>query len=677
MVRATRTLPSNRAQTDAVPAGATLETPSRASYAQYSSSSGHYQDTYIQADAELQDKYIFTTAENFVTAYFPTDPATGPPPQVDYDALSEISKYKNEVKMYDPLIVTLQPAVAKNWKLVITSAHLDPDSNFMSDSAANPDLCLYGPDSASNNNISRSWDSELPFDLKTELADDPFKDTDQGVIPNPSAKGRNSRGQVITHLNAIMVSQFRTHSFVVFIVTNYCRLFRLTRSAMEVTNLFDYTASPLLVQFLWRFSHAPPDRRGLDTSFHKIITGDPHDSLSARTLLNAVGKPFWLVNVDKLSFYVTHPFTHSHYLPVGRGTRCFIAVETKSEKICLLKDTWRLTNYHPEAEVYSKLHQFGVRNITKVIVAAAVDGHYHRCGVDDAPILSNTYNKEALRDHEHYRLVLDVVGHPVVEFRSTHQLVQSVQDALQAHCDAWTKARVQHRDISIGNIITVVENGHIKGLLIDWELARYESDGGPRAYERIGTRPFMSAKLCLAKASDLQKRELADDLESFLLVLLWLAIAYAPGSMDAKTRASKLQYFDDPNPSLKETLILGGSAIVPCFQLESADFEALLGDLLDGFKVRYDRPLRLRPIPPASMVKLESHLWMMELLQNALQSDGWGALKDAGMAQPVHRPEPRRLKRKSEVSGYEGVMKERHDQASFHRSQDADLNVFG
>jgi hypothetical protein len=90
------------------PAANSLDTPSHqrlASYAQYSSNSGPYQQAaYVQAASELENKFISTCAARFVEFHFRTDPDTGSPPQVDYDALSRISQYKNEIKMYDPLV---------------------------------------------------------------------------------------------------------------------------------------------------------------------------------------------------------------------------------------------------------------------------------------------------------------------------------------------------------------------------------------------------------------------------------------------------------------------------------------------------------------------------------------------------------------------------------------------
>ncbi|KAJ7930143.1 hypothetical protein B0H13DRAFT_2537097 [Mycena leptocephala] len=409
---------------------------------------------------------------------------------------------------------------------------------------------------------------------------------------------------------------------------------------MEVTQLFDYTTSPLLVRFLWRLSHAPPDVRGLDTTFEKITAGGQRDSRRARELINAIGKPLWSVTIGDHSFYVSHPFTRSHYHPIGRGTRCFVAVESKTNRICLLKDTWRVVGYHPEGQVYARLKEQQVQNVPNVIVAEDVDGFFW-----------SKFKEQAIREHQHYRVVLDVVGRPLVEFGSTHELVKCMLDALQAHSDAWTKARVEHRDVSVGNIILVVDKGITRGLLIDWELSRYESDGGASAYERIGTPQFMSARLSSATEPQ-ARRELADDLESFLLILLWVAIAYAPGTMTAKARADELQVFDDANAAAKRRLISSGKSSVAYFNLSSPHFECLLGTLLDGFEARYRVRLRLDPGPPVSTAHLESHGWMLEMLRQALEDETWRALKDAGEAQPVERLEGMGLKRKSEITEY-------------------------
>ncbi|KAJ7745752.1 hypothetical protein B0H16DRAFT_1558096 [Mycena metata] len=645
------------------PAPNSLDTPSHphlASHAQYSSHSGPFQQpAHVQAASELENKFVSTTAERFIEFYFPANPNIGSPPTVDYAALSKISKYKNEIKMYDPLIAALKPAVAKDWTLVNTSAHLDPNSKFIQNTPVKPDIALYGPTPPSSENVCP----------ETDTADDAFEHTDDGVIPKLTTRGRDTRGQIITYLNAIQASQLRTHSFGVLIIADRCRLLRLTRSGIEVTELFDYTTSPILPRFLWCLSHAPPDVRGLDMTFEKITSQDEHDSRRARELINAVGKPLWRVAIADKSFYVSLPFTRSHHLPVGRGTRCFLAVETKTKQICLLKDTWRVVGYHPEGDVYARLKEHEVQNVPSVIVAKDVDGPYHHCGLSIAWSRSNA---QAVRDHQHYRLVLDVVGRPLIQFESTHQLVKCMLDALQAHSDAWTKARVEHRDVSVGNIILIVNKGITRGLLIDWEFSRYESDGGARAYERTGTRQFMSARL--TATAEPQARELADDLESFLLVLLWVAISYAPGTMTAQARTDELQVFDDTNQTAKRRLI--NKDLAAHFKLNSPHFEYLLGTLLAGFQARYHVPLRLDPGLPISKVHLESHDWMLKTIQQCLNAEEWRALKDAAEAQPVKKPEVATLKRKSEIPEYGEVLEARREQAGSQSHQSKQGDVF-
>ena len=52
-----------------------------------------------------------------------------------------------------------------------------------------------------------------------------------------------------------------------------------------------------------------------------------------------------------------------------------------------------------------------------------------------------------------------------------------------------TLAKVEHHDISVGNIIIVRKSGGASfGYLIDWELAKFAEDKTARAYERtVGT----------------------------------------------------------------------------------------------------------------------------------------------------------------------------------------------
>ncbi|KAG2137103.1 uncharacterized protein EDB93DRAFT_1046386, partial [Suillus bovinus] len=117
-----------------------------------------------------------------------------------------------------------------------------------------------------------------------------------------------------------------------------------------------------------------------------------------------------------------------------------------------------------------------------------------------------------LTPHHHYRLVLDVVGKALTNFPRSHRLVEAVWDALLAHKDAYEKAGVLHRDLSIGNI--VMFRG--KGILIDWDLAKSVSTKVIHFTNfRLtkGTWQFMSAYLVQNQNAP---HVVEDDLESSL-----------------------------------------------------------------------------------------------------------------------------------------------------------------
>ena len=287
-----------------------------------------------------------------------------------------------------------------------------------------PDLTVYSDKEASSKSLCRVRDMETFLEFKLSDTANGFTDVIE-ELEKDTGDARDTRGQLITYLNCMQAAQHRTHGFGVLIVKNTCRLLRHTQSCIEVTQSFNYTETPYLQMFIWRLSHADPDVRGIDTTFQPVA---PFDAAQARAMLNVANdKPLWKVTVGERSFYVATPFTRSHHDPVGRSTRCFVAVDSKTQKKCLLKDTWRLDNYHPEGEVYKRLCDNRVRNIPQVLAAGDVGNH--RCG--SFPDGWQVPSSSSIRRHIHYRIVLDVVGEPLVDFESTHAMVQYVLHALE------------------------------------------------------------------------------------------------------------------------------------------------------------------------------------------------------------------------------------------------------
>ncbi|EIM85653.1 uncharacterized protein STEHIDRAFT_28904, partial [Stereum hirsutum FP-91666 SS1] len=247
---------------------------------------------------------------------------------------------------------------------------------------------------------------------------------------------------------------------------------------------------------------------GLDTTFERAPDDDPHVSSARTHLFLKVDDPVFKVSVGSHVFYISSPFTTTHGYPVGRGTRCYEAYNPVNGKRVLLKDTWRYAEYPPEHEIYEKLRDSGVSNVLRVVAWGDVEGPLQTCGRDGG-----------LRELIHYRIVLDEVGKSLTEFDSTHQFITVIRDALRAHREA-SQAGILHRDIFVGNIV-IVEG---RGYLIDWELASV-GDTPMRASERTGTYQFFS--LALLKNPS-KRHETSDDIESFLWVMLWIAIRHAP-----------------------------------------------------------------------------------------------------------------------------------------------------
>ncbi|OSD00252.1 hypothetical protein PYCCODRAFT_1460340 [Trametes coccinea BRFM310] len=163
--------------------------------------------------------------------------------------------------------------------------------------------------------------------------------------------------------------------------------------------------------------------------------------------------------------------------------------------------------------------------------AAEVAGQSAEAG-DNGKLTQDSRGNCPLSKHRHYRLVVKEVGLPLHRFPSGRILVWSIHDAIIAHQDAYEKAKVMHCDISVGNILIIPptsKNGKTtyQGLLADWELSKrldeYQKD--TRIRDRMGTWQFMSVNV---QDNPKAQVEIADELESFLLVMIYCAIRYLP-----------------------------------------------------------------------------------------------------------------------------------------------------
>ena len=201
-----------------------------------------------------------------------------------------------------------------------------------------------------------------------------------------------------------------------------------------------------------------------------------------------------------------------------------------------------------------------------------------------------------------------------------------------------------------------------------------------------GTWQFLSIRLL----RDTQAyHQVSDDIESFIWILLWVATRYAPNNLSFAARAAFLQRFDRYGliPDFDKASMAGtGMVGITSFagpQLKSLQLEALLGELMEQLRYRYDDSKRYRT-PGMSdddvkklQERLSTHEWMESTLLRELDNEEWRGMKDGAVNYPVAQntegTSQSTKKRKTEISECqeERASKRKHEEAE---EEDEDLN---
>ncbi|KAI0368182.1 hypothetical protein BV20DRAFT_948573 [Pilatotrama ljubarskyi] len=166
----------------------------------------------------------------------------------------------------------------------------------------------------------------------------------------------------------------------------------------------------------------------------------------------------------------------------------------------------------------------------------------------------NTISSDhSLRRHMHYRIAVKEVCLAFSEFRTTKQLIRLMYDCIATHHWAYARYNLLHRDVSAGNVLILPtlrmsasgrEVVVWRGLLTDWELAKSVAEAEndrARQPERTGTWQFMSVDYVDSYWT--RPVVVADELESFLHVLLFYAVRYLPNTLPDVTEFV-INYFD-------------------------------------------------------------------------------------------------------------------------------------
>ncbi|KAJ3506069.1 hypothetical protein NLJ89_g7078 [Agrocybe chaxingu] len=622
-------------------------------------------DVFIAAANEMKGKFVgFMKPDDFLDRFLPLSANAPAMPHVNRDKFVLIPQLEKEPDMYLPLIEALEP-FCKDITLVNTSAVEDTDAGDLLHRSVKPDISCYKSDEVPSPSITRARNMLSYIELKNHEHDEPFGVAEKDPIERGSKGARDTRGQLATYANAIQATQFRTHVLSVVINRSRCRFIHWTRSCAIVTEGFDYTSEDWLAEFFWRLSHAGDVARGLDMSVTPLKAVSKETTHARRALDIKEEVPIFKISViddqtKKTTYYIVgKPFTNNHLHPLGRGTRCFKALDCQTGAIVLLKDTWRIEGYEKEGDIYRELHKHGVSYIAGLVAAGDVGGLTNTCG-KTKDISSSSESKH--RIHVHYRLVLDEVGTHLTDFDSTHEMVTAVHCALIAHFEAVTKAGILHRDISVGNII-ITDSG---GLLIDWELSKKISLIGARVLERTGTWQFVSIRLHEGLGRLIHR--VGDDLESFLWVLVWVALRHAQGDMTTDERALFLQAFDysvnGKGGLARRNYIEKDSTAIKRMKLSNEFLSRILSTLWSKFGGRYgtllfDTKETEDPIAAEKWkADLESHEWMLGELEKALKNEEWRNYRyDGWVKQEFHTSLPESSRKRKGSDSYPDLPK--------------------
>jgi hypothetical protein len=276
---------------------------------------------------------------------------------------------------------------------------------------------------------------ETHIEVKFDENDDAFRDDIAESFEHDTEASKDTKGQITSYAVAQLATQFRVHIFTILVCGGYARLLRWDRSGAVVTSAFDY-CDRYLGEFFWRYDQASAKDRGMDLS---VSNPSQAETELARQSLKC-GVEHLLVkfavhndNNGEISYYIGgKPTFKANASPTGRATCTFLVYDLENKRVVFLKDTWRidLANVVKEGEIYQSLHKANVSHIAPFVCGGDIP-HHRTCTQDFTSKHWARLIERSLRPHQHYRVVLGVVGRDLTSFDSTWEMVNAIRDAVQ------------------------------------------------------------------------------------------------------------------------------------------------------------------------------------------------------------------------------------------------------
>ncbi|KAF8588388.1 hypothetical protein K439DRAFT_657725 [Ramaria rubella] len=225
-----------------------------------------------------------------------------------------------------------------------------------------------------------------------------------------------------------------------------------------------------------------------------------------------------------LSYRVVRELYHSDHL-LSRGTIVWAVRLDGHDDELVIKDTWVPSAFEKgkqnEAVLLRRARRKGVTD------GIAQLRHYEEIRV--GPITDTVVNNRHMTlsrgtafdiERRHVRLVFSTFGVPLDHFASKLELVAAFHDCVMAHRELYFKARIIHRDISLGNLLInrKGQEGN-RGFIIDFDQAMCADVVSRNSPRLVGTLPFISRNVLRGQGP----HTYFDDLESFYYVFAYIA----------------------------------------------------------------------------------------------------------------------------------------------------------
>ncbi|KAI0073814.1 hypothetical protein K474DRAFT_137705 [Panus rudis PR-1116 ss-1] len=451
------------------------------------------------------------------------------PREVPLGAFNRVPQARTEKEFQRRFLEALkQLKVFEDFEIIDCSSLIDKFSGTL----IRPDSAVY-PKEKPQIILLRWGKLEIFFEFKRLSSRDPHRSDDIDPESNDMLEEVDNldaitiRGQIFSYLGAQLSRQpGRAYTFAVGVYGSHARQYICDRSGVIVSVLIPYTKTPqLLLEFFERYERMSEEQRGVDVTvslaspkerdvflaalnqFKKLERAGKVRSIpSASPSYHKGHEAYKIPVVDSQSAEIKHFVIirsfRERLLPFGPGTQIYIALGVDEldmdkdiddmkrlpDRLCLLKDIWRVETARSETDVYGDLKTLKIAHVAPLMLGGDVktlDGKLQMTPVAKWS-KDNSEDVKAWRLHclpldnrVHHRLILKL-AYPLSSASSAKELVQVIRDALYSLIQAHKKG-ILHRNISNETIMisgTKYTSGPEKlarGLLSGWENSRSTS----------------------------------------------------------------------------------------------------------------------------------------------------------------------------------------------------------